>query len=272
MIKVDSLFQKPKRSVQFFTHIELSAASYMKNISIIFLLASFGVIRAGGPPWRTDDPIPVEFKHAEIYLFSNGLSDNSGVNGIGPAFEFNYGALPNTQLHLVLPFAFDRPKLGEKHFGYGDTELGVKYRFIPQTDAIPAVATFPIAELPTGNSSENLGNGKAQLYLPIWLQKDVGNWTICTGGGYWINPGTENKNWIYTGVQVQYNFSDDFYLGMEIFHQTPSTNSGNSLTGLHIGGAVTVVESYQVLFSADAGNGITPYKHFAYYIGLYHTI
>ena len=238
----------------------------------LFFLIFSRTLFAGGPPWRTDDPIPVEFKHAEIYLFSNGIADNAGTSGVGPAFEFNYGAFPNTQLHIVLPLAFDRPKIGAKHFGYGDTEVGVKYNLVHQSDEMPAVGIFPIAELPTGNSSENLGNGTAQLYLPLWLQKDIGNWTVCTGGGYWINPGTNNKNWGFMGLQFQYNFSDDFYLGMELFHQTPSTVDESDLTGIHIGGAVTIIQSYQLLFSADAGNGITSYKHFAYYIGLYHTI
>ena len=105
---------------------------------IIFVILS-GSCYAGGPPWRTDDPIPVEYKHAEFYLFSNGISDNSGISGAGPAFEFNYGAFPNTQLHIVLPLAFDRPKIGAKHFGYGDTEVGVKYNLIHQSDEMPAL-------------------------------------------------------------------------------------------------------------------------------------
>jgi hypothetical protein len=239
-------------------------------ITVSFLLISTGIIFAGGPPWRTDDPIPVEFKQHELYLFSTGVSDDGGVSGVGPAVEFNYGVFPSTQFHIVLPLAFDAPKDGKKHFGYGDTELGIKYRFVEQGNLMPAIATFPIAELPTGNASESLGNGKTQLYLPIWFQKDIGSWTVCTGTGYWINPGTDNKNWQFFGLQAQYNFSDEFYLGAEIFHQTASTINSNGYTGIHVGGAVSVVKNYQILFSGDAGNGITSYKHFSYYLGLYH--
>ena len=236
----------------------------------LYLIIFSRIIFAGGPPWRTDDPIPVELGMHELYLFSTGVTDGGGINGIGPAVEFNYGILPNTQFHIIFPMAFDAPKDGKNHVGYGDTEIGAKYRFVEQTDVMPAIATFPIAELPIGNSSENLGNGKAQLYLPIWLQKDIGNWTVCTGSGYWINPGKDNKNWQFYGFQVQYNFSDNFYLGMETFHQTASTINSKGYTGIHIGGAVTIVKSYQILFSGDAGDGITSYKHFSYYLGLYH--
>jgi hypothetical protein len=241
------------------------------NLTLIFITIFIKLAFAGGPPWRTDDPIPVDFGQHELYLFSTGVTDAGGINGIGPAVEFNYGILANTQFHIIFPLAFDAPKDGRDHVGYGDTEIGAKYRFVEQTDAVPAIATFPIAELPTGNASDNLGNGKAQLYLPIWLQKDIGSWTMCTGGGYWINPGTGNRNWQFYGLQVQYNFSDNFYLGMETFHQTASTVNSSGYTGIHIGGAVTIIKSYQLLFSGDAGNGITSYKHFAYYIGFYHT-
>ena len=241
------------------------------KLTALYLFIFTEIILAGGPPWRTDDPIPLELGQHELYLFSAGAIDNGGVSGIGPAIEFNYGFLPNFMSHIILPLAFDMPKNGKNHFGYGDTEVGIKYRFVEQTDVVPAIGTFPIAEIPTGNASDNLGNGKTQLYLPLWLQKDMGNWTICTGGGYWINPGTDNKNWQFYGFQVQYNFSDNFYLGMETFHQTASTIDSKGYTGLHIGGAVTVVNGYQILFSGDAGNGITSYKHFDYYLGLYHT-
>ncbi len=224
-----------------------------------------------GPPFRTDDPIPVPHFHGELYLFSTGVFDASGTSGIGPAVEFNYGILPNTQFHLVLPLAFNAPKRTPSQIGYGDTEIGVKFRFVEQSEFVPDIATFPLVEVPTGDASRSLGNGKAQVYLPLWLQKDIGNWTIYGGGGYWINPGSGNKNWDFSGILVQYNFTDDFFLGMELFHQTPSSVYASDNTGLHVGGGIPLVKDTQILWSCDAGNGITAYKHFSYYVGLYHT-
>ncbi|HEY9165068.1 MAG TPA: hypothetical protein VIS48_02790 [Candidatus Kryptonia bacterium] len=224
-----------------------------------------------GPPFRTDDPVPVPYMHGELYLFSSGVTDASATSGIGPAVEFNFGVFHNTQFHVVVPLAYNLPRSGTSYAGLGDTEVGVKFRFLNQSDIVPDVATFPLVELPTGNESRSLGNGKAQIYLPLWLQKDIGNWTIYGGAGYWINPGTGNRNWNFSGVLVQYNFSDDFFLGTELFHQTSAAVDSPSFTGLHFGGGIPVVKNYQVLFSCDAGNGITSYKHFAYYLGLYHT-
>jgi hypothetical protein len=239
--------------------------------AVLFVLVLLTECGSAGPPFRTDDPIPVGFRHGEIYFFSSAVTDATGIFGIGPAFEFNYGPLDDVQLHIVMPVAFSKPKNGPAYAGYGDTELGVKYRFVHQTDLLPDVGTFPLIELPTGNASKGLGNGKPQIYIPLWLQKDIGNWTIYGGAGYWINPGSGNRNWNFSGILVQYNFSGNFFLGAELFHQSPSTDSSPQNTGLHFGGGIPIGDNTQVIFSADPGNGITSYKHFSYYVGYYHT-
>lgn len=251
--------------------VESGRASELRaSLWFCLLIVVFADSALGGPPFRTDDPVPIGFRHGEIYLFSSAVADGSGFGGIGPALEINYGALPDVHLHIVMPLAFSKPRDGRLRAGYGDTELGVKYRFVDQTDALPDIATFPLVEVPTGNASRSLSNGKPQVYLPLWLQKDIGKWTIYGGAGYWMNPGPGNRNWKFSGLLVQYNFSNDFFLGAEIFHQTPSSDSTPANTGLHVGGGIPVAQNFQLIFSADAGNGITSYKHFAYYIGLYH--
>src|SRR6185437_16229344 len=70
---------------------------------ILILLAGARVL-AQGPPYQTDDPVPVDLHHYEFYIF--GLADGTPVemDSAGPAFEFNWGAIPRVQLHAVLPF------------------------------------------------------------------------------------------------------------------------------------------------------------------------
>jgi hypothetical protein len=222
-----------------------------------------------GPPFRTDDPIPVDYHHGEIYLFSSGTQEAGGTSGVGPAAEFNYGILPDTMFHLVAPMAYNNPEGEASHFGYGDTELGVKYRFVHQTDKLPAIGVFPLVELPTGDSGNGLGNGEAQYFLPLWLQKDFGKWTTYGGGGYWINPGPGNKDYWFTGILLQYSFSDNFYLGGEIFYQSADTEDGEGSTGFNLGGSIPLVSNFQVLFSAGSGLTNTSSNEFSYYIGLY---
>jgi hypothetical protein len=119
-----------------------------------------------GPPFRTDDPEPVEFGHYEFYMFSTGTHVRGETSGVAPGFEFNYGLIPNGQFHIVAPLAFDRTEGEPGHYGYGDTELGFKYRFIEEDKNgwRPQVAVFPLLELPTGSEKQGLGAGHTRVF------------------------------------------------------------------------------------------------------------
>jgi hypothetical protein len=236
-------------------------------LSVLWLIPAVSTF--AGPPFRTDDPIPVDYHHGEIYLFSTGTRDSDGTGGVGPAVEFNYGILSDTQFHVIVPMAYDAPRDEASHFGYGDTEIGVKYRLVHETDELPAIGVFPLVEIPTGDQDKGLGNGKAQYFLPLWLQKDFGKWTTYGGGGYWINPGSEKKDYWFSGVLLQYSFSDAFYLGAEIFYQTADTDDGGGSSGFNIGGSVPLPGSLQILYSAGRGLTNTSSNKFSYYAGLY---
>ena len=67
-----------------------------------------------------------------ILFISTGTRISGVTSGILPGFEFNYGLIPNGQLHIVAVTAFDRLAGNPTHFGYGDTEVGFKYRFIEE--------------------------------------------------------------------------------------------------------------------------------------------
>ena len=171
-------------------------------ILIVFLTGLLSKAVYAGPPFFTDDPVPVEYKHTEIYVASTYIREKGGSSsGSLPMLDMNYGILPNLHAHVTTPFNFNHAKEnGRTDYGYGDTELGFKYRLIHERRLIPHVAIYPLAELPTGNSKRGLGAGKAQLFLPLWLQKSWGPWSSYGGAGYWFNPGEGNKNWTYLGA------------------------------------------------------------------------
>lgn len=202
-----------------------------------------------GPPFVTDDPEPVELQHWEVYLGSQYDHSSDGASGTLPHVEVNYGALPNLQLHLIAPMAFDAPSGASRQSGYGDTELGAKYRFIDEAAGSPQVGVFPIIELPTGNNSRGLGSGHTQLFLPVWLQKSYGTWTTYGGGGYWINPGAGNRNWWFTGWLVQKQVRPGLTVGAEIFHETPQSDGGQSNTKINVGVIWDLDETRHILAS-----------------------
>ena len=46
-----------------------------------------------GPPFITDDPVPVPFKHWEFYISSIDNFQNHEWSGTSPHFEVNYGLI-----------------------------------------------------------------------------------------------------------------------------------------------------------------------------------
>ena len=203
-----------------------------------------------GPPFVTDDPEPVEYRHGEFYLASQYAHHRDGLSMTAPHFECNLGLLPETQLHAIVPFAYEDPTAGSPQYGLGDTELGVKYRFIQEADWRPQVGVFPLLELPTGDSKRGLGESRTRIFLPFWLQKSWGPWTTYGGGGYWLHPGPGNENYWFLGWLLQREIFKGLTVGAEVFHETRSEVGGTGHTGFNIGTIVDLSEDHHFLFSA----------------------
>ena len=118
----------------------------MRITSLLFLVFISAALLAG-PPYDTDDPEPVMFQHWEVYFSSHLGYAGSQWAGTGPHLEVNYGVLPNTQLHLIAPLAFTASGSGKLNYGYGDTEIGIKFRFVDENSWLPQVGIFPLVEL-----------------------------------------------------------------------------------------------------------------------------
>lgn len=59
-----------------------------------------------GPPFATDDPDPVAYRHWEFYVASQNTKSADGWSGTAPHFEVNYGAVTNLQVHLIISLPF----------------------------------------------------------------------------------------------------------------------------------------------------------------------
>ena len=238
---------------------------------IIFLSAVFRIIctflpaiALAGPPFVTDDPEPVEYKHGEAYLAIQYKHDRDQDSSTLPHLEINYGVLPNLQIHLIAPLVYVKLEGLGSQYGYGDTELGIKFRFVQETDYLPQVGVFPMIEFPTGDSDKGLGNGRTQYFLPIWLQKSWGPWTTYGGGGYWINPGEGKKGWLQLGWQVQREINKTLTLGTEFYYKTASTEDGKDTTGYTLGTIINITENNHILLSA--GQDINGPNYLSVYI------
>ena len=219
----------------------------------LLMLAALPSCALAGPPFRTDDPAVVEYRHFEFIAFYQQSLAAGGRSGVMPGFEFHYGASDKVELDLVTPFVFNTPSAASTERGYGDTELGVKYRLIEETDFMPLVSFTPLLDLPTGNSGRSLGNGGSAVFLALSLQKSWRDLQSYGEIGYWINNGANNRNYWFFGLQAQYKLSDYWVLGAELFHTTPQTINQRARTGFNAGGYYILDDRNQVLFSIGKG-------------------
>jgi hypothetical protein len=204
-----------------------------------------------GVPYLTDDPDTPDAGHYEINLAAQYTHRQGDTSGQVFGVDVNYGWTTHTQLTVNVPLAFDHTPDAGTSVGLGDVEFEVKYRFIDQDDWgwRPAVAVAPQIATPTGNVHRGLGTGRAHPFLPLWVSKEIYQWTVFTGAGYEINPGSGNVNWWFGGFAATYEFTPELTLGGEIFHNSRQESGGKSSTGFNLGTVYNLTDVHHLLFS-----------------------
>jgi len=241
--------------------------------AVLGLCALAPGVSLAGAPYRTDDPDPGEYQHYELFTFTTGTQVSDGTSGIGPALEFNYGLIPNGQIHFVAPMSFNSATGSATQFGYGDTEVGFKYRFIEEdkNGSRPMVGTFPLLQIPTGNQSRGLGAGHVRMFLPIWVEKNLGNdWLTYGGGGYWVNhgDGSNDRDYWFVGWLLQKQVTKQLAIGGELFHQTADKIGGKDSTGFNVGAIYDFDDHNHLLISVGTGIQNAPETNlFSWYVG-----
>ncbi|MGZ7066174.1 MAG: transporter [Candidatus Aminicenantales bacterium] len=205
----------------------------------------------------------------EFFLASQAAWTNDLRLGTAPHIEANYGASADVMIHVITPLAYSQRRGEAVLYGFGDVEMGFIYRFVKETDGRPEIGIFPHLELPTGSTERGLGGGKARVFLPVWFMKSWGGWTAYGGGGYWINPGTGNRDYWSTGLVVTRNFTKTLTVGAELFHNSPSATGQRSETAFNVGAILAVSRGSELMISV--GRDIHGPGDFAMYVA-YHLL
>jgi len=236
-----------------------------------------------GPPFVTDDPEPADYQHFEINTAMQGTYTKDGRAGAWPNLDINYGLIPDVQFTVNLFGAYAKG-YGEKlHYGDGDTEVALKYRFLEEDEDgwVPMAAFYPNITFATGKAPDNLGSGHDRVFLPLWLQKNIGDFQTYGGGGYYLNRyGDTDRDYWFFGWAALYKLSEQWQLGGEIFKQTADlTAKGAALTvgdgvsdkkssGFNLGGYCNLNEEDHIIFAFGRGlQNRTETNSFSYYVG-----
>jgi len=222
----------------------------MRFLLAALILCVLPALALAGPPYVTDDAEPTDYKHFEIYAFTSGTNTRDGTGGAG-GIDFNYGGAPDLQLTMVLPLEYDSPVGGAAVAGLGNVELAAKYRFLHQDDFGWDVAVFPRVFLPS--ASPLVGDRHASLLLPIWAEKDFGDWSTFGGGGCVLNNGGESQDYCLMGWVLTRAVTPALHIGAEIYHQTADTRGGRATTGIGVGATYDLSENYHLMTSFGPG-------------------
>jgi len=199
-----------------------------------------------GPPYITDDPVPTDTGHWEIYTFADGAGLHRDFDA-DAGLDLNYGPVKDVQLTATLPLTFAHEARRGWRSGTGDVELAVKYRFFnDETNGI-SIAVFPRAFLPTSSIDSH---ERARLLLPVWAEKDfAGGTSIFGGGGYELNPGPANRNFWQAGLAITQDVSKALSVGGEATWQQRDADDGTAETNAGLGAIVRLSEHHALLFS-----------------------
>jgi len=191
--------------------------------------------------------------HVELLVFYQGTLTATGRSGSFPGFESHFGIFENVEFDVTTPVAFNTPSGGGTTRGYGDTLLGLKYRLVKGSDSLPLVSLVPKVSLPSGNSGRGLGSGGSQVFIAMAAERHWGNFQTYANAGYWISNGSDNRDYVFLGGVAQYQFSDRWIIGAEVFHTGSQKVDQPPETGFNIGGYCILDKHNQLLFSAGRG-------------------
>jgi hypothetical protein len=237
-------------------------------LAILLGAAANSVI--AGPPYVTDDPDPVEYRHWEIYLASQWSSANREVSGTVPTLEANYGLLPEVQISAMAQLSDNATADGRRDYHPGDLEVGIKYRFIRETAGMPQVSIYPSVEVPATDSSGEPGAQGVQFFVPLWLQKSFGPWTTFGGGGYQADMARPSENFWLLGWEGQRDLWGAVTAGAELFTVSHQAGFTGAELGFNLGVTVNASRHHHIL--ASLGRDIAGINQFAAYFGYLLTI
>ncbi len=206
------------------------------------MLTLFAQAAYAGPPYITDDPVPTDTGHWEIYSFT----DNSRFHGEheGQAgLDINYGLVKNVQATATIAGQYAN---GDEHgLQLADTEIGLKYRFINAQALGLQVSFFPKLILPT-----EPGGGRVAYELPVWFQEDVGKWSLFGGGGITLRSGADARNSWEQGLALTRQLTAAISLGIEAAHEGGEAKGERGSTTLQLGTNIHITGPISLLAAA----------------------
>lgn len=242
------------------------------RVAILLCLCATVPLRAQ-LPFYTDDPAVTSRGkfHFEFFNEYDSLQlQEPNIRQNTANFKLNYGLPLNLELDVDTPYLAIYRALGAPgSTGGGDTNLGLKWQFHKETTAsrLPALAVSFYFELPTGDSTQQLGSGLRDYWLNFIAQKSVSPSTrINANAGYLFAGNTSTgalgiqsvRGHVFAGgVSALHDLSARVTLGAEIWGgYAPNLDLARSQLQAMLGGQYKVNEALTFHFGVLGGRYI----------------
>jgi hypothetical protein len=208
--------------------------SLSRPIFVLSLLVLIDSTTAAQQPFVTDDADTTPRSHFH-FEFSNEFdllqrSSFPSRKQNTADFELDYGLFDRVEIGIESPLLTILNAEGttpQTVSGIGDTNLSLKYNFLRERENSrrPALAIAFNLELPTGDTSRNLGSGLADFYMNSILQQSVSkNTKLRLNGGILFSGnettgvvGIKTRGTVFTGgASLVKQFSSKLQLGIGI--------------------------------------------------------
>jgi hypothetical protein len=169
----------------------------------------------GGPPLRTDDPGTPGDGNWEVNLAATADKRDSRLLLEAPLVDINYGVGERIQLKFEIPWLFLDEDDGPSKNGLGNSQVGVKWRFLDQAEEWLDVSVYPQVEFnnPSSSARRDLVDDGTAWTLPIELEKSFGPVSVNPEIGYVLLE--DEDEWLY-GLALGYSPSSGIELLAEL--------------------------------------------------------
>ena len=236
--------------------------SNLRSLLAACALAALPLRAWAGPPFDTDDPDPTEYRNYEIYAGVSTHRDLATSNSELGFLEVNYGLMPNVQFSVHLGLAQDTAPETAAASGAEDALVGLKVRFVQETEHAPQIAFYPQVTFANGPAGVTAGHGT--LFLPLWAQKTIGKVTVFGGGGFQFDGDAGGPGSWQAGLAATYPLTSADTIGIECTRTTP--HDGYQQSDVGVGYIHALGPLHSLLFDVARSYGSQPhYRAYAAY-------
>jgi len=252
------------------THVSLNGHFIPAPRCILVLALLFSTARVlaqGGPPYYTNDPGTPGHLNWEINLgYMPFLYSDQSVSHT-PDLDINFGVGDRIQLTYENAWLRVRNPASPAEFGLGQSNFGVKWRFLDGGDSGLSISTFPqgFVNNPDDAVRRRITPASQSFLLPVEFTRKVGPVDVDYEIGYnFVHNGP--NGWL-TGLIIGRDFTKKLELDMEFYDQGPFHLPDTQPT-LDVGGRYKIHKPVILLFMA--GRSLEPARsNQSYFLGYF---